>query len=186
MMFKKLGITITAILLCFNPLNSRQRVQETSGKTHDADVIVCGGGPAGVAAAIASARKGAKTILIEQYGVLGGAMTSSLVGIILDYRNKTGIMKEIVDRLEKTDAQYSARVYDAELMKVTLDQMCEEAGVNVRLYTRVTGAKVSSGKDRGNRICHDRKHKRNRKMVCENIHRCNWQWRLRGLRRLWL
>jgi hypothetical protein len=147
-MFKKLGITITAILLCFNPLNSRQKVQETSGKTHDADVIVCGGGPAGVAAAIASARKGAKTILIEQYGVLGGAMTSSLVGIILDYRNKTGIMKEIVDRLEKTDAQYSARVYDAELMKVTLDQMCEEAGVNVRLYTRVTGAKVSHGKDR--------------------------------------
>lgn len=142
-MLKKLGIIIASMLLCCNYLYCSNPVKRDSVNKHEADVIVCGGGPAGVAAAIASARKGAKTILIEQYGVLGGAMTSSLVGIILDYKNKSGIMKEIVDRLEKSDAQYSARVYDAELMKVTLDQMCDEAGVGVRLYTRVTGAKVT-------------------------------------------
>jgi len=142
-MLKKLGIIIASMLLCCNYLYCSNPVKRDSVNKHEADVIVCGGGPAGVAAAISSARKGAKTILIEQYGVLGGAMTSSLVGIILDYKNKSGIMKEIVDRLEKSDAQYSARVYDAELMKVTLDQMCDEAGVGVRLYTRVTGAKVT-------------------------------------------
>ena len=37
------------------------------------DVVVCGGGPAGFIAAIAAAREGAKTALIEQYGFLGGA-----------------------------------------------------------------------------------------------------------------
>jgi len=39
----------------------------------DADVVVCGGGPGGFSAAIAAARHGAKTILIERYGFMGGA-----------------------------------------------------------------------------------------------------------------
>ena len=43
-----------------------------------ADVVVCGGGPAGVAAALCAARKGAKTILLEQHGCLGGIWTSGL------------------------------------------------------------------------------------------------------------
>ena len=43
------------------------------------DVVVCGGGPAGFIAAIAAAREGARTALVEQYGFLGGAATNSLV-----------------------------------------------------------------------------------------------------------
>ncbi len=84
-------------------------VQET-------DVIVCGGGPAGIAAAIASARTGAKTTLIEYHGCLGGIWTAGLLSNIIDYQNKPGIMKELILRLEKSDAQYSGKVYDAELM----------------------------------------------------------------------
>lgn len=45
----------------------------------DYDVVVCGGGPAGFIAAIAAARQGAKTAIIEQYGFLGGMATSSFV-----------------------------------------------------------------------------------------------------------
>lgn len=106
----------------------------------ETDVIICGGGPAGIAAAISSARMGVKTTLIEMYGCLGGVWTSGLLSNIIDFENKAGIMRELVDRLEKSDAQYSAKVYDAELMKLTLDQMCLESLVDVRLHTRVTAA----------------------------------------------
>ncbi|RKN83455.1 FAD-dependent oxidoreductase [Ulvibacterium marinum] len=104
------------------------------------EVIVCGGGPAGIAAAIASARQGAKTTLIEMYGCLGGIWTTGLLSYIIDYENKPGIMKELVNNLEKSDAQHFAKVYDAELMKWTLDKMCLDAGVEVRLHTKVTAA----------------------------------------------
>lgn len=45
----------------------------------EADVVVVGGGPAGINAALASGRMGAKTILIERYGFLGGMSTAALV-----------------------------------------------------------------------------------------------------------
>ncbi len=45
---------------------------------YEADVIVVGGGPAGIGAALAAARNGAKTILIEKFGCLGGMQTHSL------------------------------------------------------------------------------------------------------------
>jgi len=120
------------------PFRSLPVVKET-------DVIVCGGGPAGFAAAIAAARTGAKTTLIEYHGCLGGVWTAGLLSNIIDYRNKPGIMKELVHKLEKSDAQYSAKVYDAELMKLVLDQMCLESGVEIRLHTRVVTAYKGSG-----------------------------------------
>lgn len=125
---------------------SAEKLKKQKLTLHEADVIVCGGGPAGIAAALSSARNGAKTILIEMAGCLGGVWTNGLLSNIIDYRNKSGIMKELMDRLEKSDAQYSAKVYDSELMKFVLEQMCNEAGVEVRLYTRVVGAKVNSRK----------------------------------------
>jgi NADPH-dependent 2,4-dienoyl-CoA reductase/sulfur reductase-like enzyme len=51
--------------------------------TGEYDVVVCGGGPAGCSAAIAAARLGAKTLLIEKDGYLGGATVSQLVCVIL-------------------------------------------------------------------------------------------------------
>ncbi len=106
----------------------------------ETDVIVCGGGPAGIAAAIASARSGAKTRLIEFHGCLGGIWTAGLLSNLIDHENKAGIMQEIVERLQASDAQISAKNYDAEAMKVLLDTMCREAGVDVRLHTRVVAA----------------------------------------------
>ncbi len=109
----------------------------------DADVVVCGAGPAGVAAALASARTGATTRLIEVNGCLGGVWTAGLLSWILDTGNKTGLMTEMLVRLQQRGASqvYGGSVgYDVEEMKILLEEMCLEAGVRIRLHTRVCGA----------------------------------------------
>jgi flavin-dependent dehydrogenase len=76
------------------------------------DVIVVGGGPAGLAAAIASGRNGAKTLLIEQFGYLGGTATASLMINLNGFRNHVepdstqtvkGIAQEVILELHKLD-----------------------------------------------------------------------------------
>ncbi len=113
--------------------------------THD--VAVCGAGPAGIAAAIGAARAGADTCLIETQGCLGGVWTSGLLSLILDGSNKSGLMPELRERLLAMGAIHGNRdLYDAEAMKVLLEEMCEEAGVHVRLYTRLAAAQVEAGR----------------------------------------
>ena len=76
----------------------------------EADVVVVGGGPGGVGAAVSAARAGAKTVLIERYGYLGGMGTGGLVTIIPNMSDVTGklqiagICKEWIDRLQARDA----------------------------------------------------------------------------------
>ncbi len=111
----------------------------------DFDVIVCGGGPSGVCAAISAAREGAKTLLVEKNGCLGGFWTGGLLTWIADVENKPGLVKEMLDKLEsRADGriEYRTKPYftaDTERTKVIFDSMCLEAGVSVRLYTLVTG-----------------------------------------------
>lgn len=112
-----------------------------------ADVIVCGGGPAGVAAAIASGRTGARTVLLEGQGCLGGIWTSGLLSWIIDAGGKRGIMAEIIARLDCRRARKQSEgedfTYDAEEMKLLLEEMCKEAGVTVLFHTRVVHACVN-------------------------------------------
>lgn len=143
--FVKAGLLTSVI-----PLTALQELNNSTGEksfyedgrsisiTRHTDVIVCGGGPAGIAAAIASARTGARTTLIESNGFLGGVWTAGLLCNIIDYRNKDGIMKEIAGALDADDAQYTSKCYDPEVMKVLLDKMCMDAGVDMRFFTRVT------------------------------------------------
>ena len=65
----------------------------------EADVVVCGGGPSGIGAAIEAARRGAKTVLIESAGFLGGTWTAGLLGVILDTKDKDDLLKELMDKL---------------------------------------------------------------------------------------
>lgn len=75
----------------------------------EADVVVVGGGPGGHAAAVASARNGAETVLLERYGHLGGMGTGGLVTIIPNLCDMNGIIKiagqcrEWIERLDSRD-----------------------------------------------------------------------------------
>ena len=91
------------------------------------DVVVVGGGPAGLAAAIASARCGVRTLLVERFGYLGGTATASLMININGYRNQVepdsvqtvkGIAQEIILELHELDglgrSPYEQKEYDIE------------------------------------------------------------------------
>jgi len=120
----------------------------------EVDVLVVGGGPAGCAAAIQAARRGAKTVLIEQSGMLGGVATA---GLMSHWTGETrgGIYEEILDRCQALEAAWgvaadrgSAAGADAmgphgerrqlinhEILRSVLLDLCAEAKVDVRLYT---------------------------------------------------
>jgi len=115
----------------------------------DFDVIVCGAGPAGFAAALASARNGASTALIELHGCVGGIWTAGMLSWILDGFNKPGIMAEVLARLaaEGNGQRFGgAWVYHPETMKLLLEDMLVEAGVKIRLLTRIVGAVPDANK----------------------------------------
>jgi len=116
------------------------------------DVIVAGAGPAGVSAAIEAGRSGAKTLLLESHGCLGGVWTSGLLTWILDQKNKSGLLREMIDDLKKRDGislipTGSSLSFDVEEMKLLLEEYCQDAGVDICLHTRVVGA-VSDKKRR--------------------------------------
>ena len=129
---------------------------------YQAQVAVVGGGPAGVCAAIAAARNGAKTLLVESGNCLGGMATLGGVNPFMTSYDKDGnrmiirgLFEEIVERLiarggaihpKDVPAGQSFTSYitvghnhttpfDAELLKVVLDEMCAEAGVQVLFHT---------------------------------------------------
>lgn len=122
---------------------------------NECDVVVCGGGPAGIAAAISAAREGANTVLLEAGGALGGIWTSGLLCYILDVVNKTGIMSEILEEMRKRNASMGdtyddGEAYDPEQMKLLLEEMCVKADVSFQYHTCV----VDVVKDNSNRITH--------------------------------
>lgn len=120
----------------------------------NADVIVAGGGSAGIAAAIASARNGAKTLLIEQGGCCGGMASRGLLTSIIcmtDGENilANGICREFVERIVKdmklAETSYRWQNIHPESVKKIADQMLAEAGVKVIYETVVTDCIVDNG-----------------------------------------
>lgn len=92
----------------------------------EADVVVVGGGPAGIAAAVASARNGAETILLERYGHLGGLASGGMVNLIMPMSDGTntpqiaGICQEVIDRLDAVGAALHPRMEDLGSSKAEL------------------------------------------------------------------
>ena len=106
------------------------------------DIIVAGGGPAGCAAALAAARCGTKTLLVEQGTCLGGMWTAGLVNPIFDFQNKGGILREIITRLKKeySFGGFIHSCFQIEDMKFLLEQMLCDAGVEILYGTIVSRA----------------------------------------------
>jgi glycine/D-amino acid oxidase-like deaminating enzyme len=128
----------------------------------EVDVLVVGGGTAGCSAAVAAARLGAKVLLIERYGFLGGTATAAMVGCFCgvytcgsDSTHQLlvgGVAKEIMGRLEAGNAGYKYRhrfQVDHEVFKLLLDQMLVQAGVELLFQTTVCETVIANGTIRG-------------------------------------
>ena len=126
------------------------------------DVVVCGGGPAGCAAALSAARNGADTLLVEKNGCLGGAAVSQLVCVILSSNGQDfqGIWHEYALRLREQkglsgpfrDNQGACRgSVDPERVKFVWDDMLAEAGVNL-LHHAYAVAAMTEESDAGTEI----------------------------------
>ncbi len=110
------------------------------------DVIVVGGGPAGFGAAVAAGRAGARTLLVEQFGCLGGMWTSGLVNPLFDFQNKGGIVAELAQRItamgKSTMSGFPYYTFDFETMKLLLDRITVAAGVEILFHTYFADALV--------------------------------------------
>jgi len=126
------------------------------------DLVVAGGGPAGAAAAICAARLGAKVLLVESTGCMGGMGTSGLVTAFDPMANGErmlvgGLMKEIVDTLCETGGlgpgmnpdHYAKKFmvwtpFRVECYKRLLDQLAVDAGVEIRFFTKLIDVDADS------------------------------------------
>jgi hypothetical protein len=120
--------------------------QRTLPLADEYDVVVVGGGMAGVGAGIAASRAGCRTLIVEREGALGGLATLGLVNIPLDY--VCGIGAEMFEQLKAIDGLWH-RNSDPEKHKLVLDRMVRSAGCEVLLWTEVVDAIVAGGAVRG-------------------------------------
>lgn len=133
------------------------------------DVLVLGGGFSGAIAAIAAARHGARTLLVEQYGFLGGMLTAAGVGPMMTFHAGEelvvrGIADEVIQRLQRkglspghifdtTGYTYTVTPFDAEGLKTELEEMALEAGVELLYHTMLAGVEVEGGAISCVRLC---------------------------------
>ncbi|MFC4103419.1 FAD-dependent oxidoreductase [Paenibacillus xanthanilyticus] len=128
----------------------------------EADIVVAGGGPAGLCAAVAAGRSGKKTVLVERYGFVGGMTSAALVYPWMTFHTLegkqviAGLAQEIVDRLQERGASpghmrdtvgftRTLTPFKLEEFQVLAVDMLEEAGVQVLFHSFVEQAHVEDG-----------------------------------------
>jgi len=111
------------------------------------DLLVCGGGFAGVAAAISAAKNGVKVMLLEKYGFLGGLVTAALVITTPPLNNGLNIEicrrlkeKSVYARCENSGEEIELNALDPEVVKYELFHMLQEQGVDFLLHTYIAGS----------------------------------------------
>ena len=148
------------------------------------DVIVAGGGTAGVAAAIAAARKGAKTLVIERWGHLGGTAVYGIPFLGAFSGNgqqvSAGLWQEMVDRLiaeggspghsrgskwtTEPDYEFSLTSFDPEVYKYVAQEMVLEAGAEILYHTFISEVVIEKdavvGVEAANKSGKSRRHAR--------------------------
>jgi hypothetical protein len=127
------------------------------------EVVVVGGGPAGISAAVAAGRTGRSTLLIERYGFLGGAGTaaglSTFCGLHANVHGEhkrviRGICDDVLEGLERMDAlrvphlsvqkRIQAQAYDISAYKIVADRLLVEAGAKPLFHALAVGAVKSA------------------------------------------
>jgi glycine/D-amino acid oxidase-like deaminating enzyme len=112
----------------------------------DVDVVVAGAGPAGFSAAVCAAREGARTVLIEQSGSVGGVATTGLMSHWAG-RTQPGFFEEVIERSYDLDENH--RVINPEKLKTVMLDMLREAGVELYLYNFVSQAVMEGNQLKG-------------------------------------
>lgn len=138
---------------------SRRHVIEPARETlvrREVDVLVVGGGAAGIAAAASAAAMGARVLLVERYGFLGGTLTAVTLGSVCGLYGLEGgqvrqlvrgFADELIDRLRATGGvrqpqvwlQTASLPYDPEAMKRAADDIMVDRRVEVLFHTRAVG-----------------------------------------------
>ena len=154
---KRISLFLAAAALLLSACGNPDEVKLKVTRTFDCDVLVVGGGPAGIGSAVCAARHGAKTILAERGGYLGGMATNGLVAPFMSSTTpdgKTllikGFYEELVNRMieqggaihplkaeigsfsaYRDKGHHGLTTFDFECLKRTTEQMCKEAGVEL-------------------------------------------------------
>jgi len=125
----------------------------------EADVVVAGGGPAGLCAAVAAARLGARTVLMERYGFLGGMATAGLVNPFMNFHVAgepiiRGVFEQWIDGMRKRGGyldrgRKGSNIFDPEAAKFAALDLVLDAGVKLLLHSFVDNVITDAG---GNRI----------------------------------
>jgi len=134
----------------------------------DYEVVVAGGGPGGISAALAAGRAGRRTILIERYGFLGGAGTaaglSTFCGLHSNVRGEhvrttRGVADDILARLEEMDAlnpahmsvqnRIQAQAYDISAYKIAAEELLLDAGVTILYHAYAAAIVMNSATEIG-------------------------------------
>mgnify|MGYP001159667372 FL=1 len=132
----------------------------------ETEILVLGGGPSGIAAATAAARAGARTMLLEKYGFLGGmgtaAMVTNFCGLHASINGSVqqvvrGIADDILERLDRLDGlrephpvkatggghDIAAQAYDTSAYKMATDDLLLSAGVDIRFHSFAVGVAMN-------------------------------------------
>ncbi len=131
-----------------------QQAYSTLPLAESAQVLVVGGGPAGVCAAVAAAEEGADTLLVERYGFLGGMATAGMVNPFMRYMSgdvqvNAGLFQRILGMLDqrggRSGEDSSRRQFDPEILKLVLDELAQTAGVRLLLHAFLVDAVAQDG-----------------------------------------
>ncbi len=120
--------------------------------SHDVDVVVLGGGVAGLAAALAAAERGSRVLVIERGNCLGGTATAGMMTLFYTpYRCAHGIPKRIFDRLIAAGGAFPGEIisFDHEIFKTVAFEMVAEKGVELLLHTVCADVIMEGNRVRG-------------------------------------